>query len=212
MELSSIFKNHPFQWAFVLFALFFLAYLARVISKEKEDYLKKAILLSFNHFEFLIPSWWSVVSKTPNKIIFKRADTYYDWKASFTWLDFHSQNENQGLKDYFATLVAKKGIQFDAQEVVIKENSDYQNHPLIRQFSETEMIRVEGTATENFEHRIYYDAYLVRDQKQRGFLFCESRSSILNGLLEGPYFEEVCNRLTKTPMPSSSDNSDNLEG
>ena len=51
--------------------------------------------------------------------------------------------------------------------------------------------RVEGMATQFGTERIYYDAFIVLDRKAGGYLLCESRSSILNGMVEGPYFEEV---------------------
>ena len=55
------------------------------------------------------------------------------------------------------------------------------------------MIEVGGTATENTIDRIYYDIAMIRSDNE--ILICESKSSILNGAVEGPYFEEVLKRI-----------------
>jgi hypothetical protein len=58
-----------------------------------------------------------------------------------------------------------------------------------------EALRIEGTATEDSEHRVYYDAFIIQGDK--GHLYLESRSSILNGLLEGPFFEQTISKIKK---------------
>jgi hypothetical protein len=184
MDFNATFIEHIFEWVIVIIGLLFLVYVAKVIKREKKDYLATATPFNFKNFILLIPSWWSLKTKEENQIEYHRADTYYDWKAKFLWIPFEQETGNIHLKDYFAGLISKKGIQFDSHEAIISE------------FKKS--IRVEGTATENHEHRIYYDALLIKDQNQEGYLFCESRSSILNGMLEGPYFEEVINRLQKS--------------
>ena len=87
-------------------------------------------------------------------------------------------------------MIKDKNIVFDSDTSVIKNPSDFIGHQIFKDI-EADMIRVEGTATQELQHRIYYDAFLIRDKVPKGFLFCESRSSILNGMLEGPFFEEV---------------------
>lgn len=197
-SISSFIIEHGFEWILVLVVLMFLVYLAKVIKSEKELYLSKAVPFNFHDFELLIPSWWSPHSQgeEDNTLHFHRADTYYDWKAKFSWLPLSEEELSKDMKEIFGSLVSKKHIQFDSAEAVIKDKEHFVSHPL-KKFQETDFLRVEGTATEDDEHRIYYDAFVVKDKKQRGILFCESRSSILNGMLEGPYFEEVIHRLTK---------------
>ena len=195
------FTEHSFEWVIIIVSLIFLVYLARTIKNEKSSYLAKASLLDFKNFQLLIPSWWSLEeSKISNTLSYKRTDTYYDWKAKFSWLPLREKDNNKDLKEIFAELVSDKNIQFDTAEAVIKEKEQFISHPL-HQSPETDFIRVEGTATEDYEHRIYYDAFLVKDTLQNGLLFCESRSSILNGMLEGPYFEEVICRMDKKREP-----------
>ena len=183
-------QNHPFEWTFVAIIIVGMIYAAYVIKNEKKTYLETAIPLSFKHFDFRIPTWWTNTSNDEGTLVFERTDTYYDWKAHFRWLPFSDGDESKELKTAFAELIKDKNIVFDSDTSVIKNPSDFNNHHIFKD-TEPDMIRVEGTATQDHQDRIYYDAFLIRDKNHKGFLFCESRSSILNGMLEGPYFEEV---------------------
>lgn len=183
MDFQATFIEHLYEWLIVFVGLSFLVYVAKVIKREKSDYLATATPYTFKNFELLIPSWWSIKTNEENLIEYHRADTYYDWRAKFLWIPFTQSSSKETLKDYFAGLIIERGIQFDLKEAIVSERDT--------------SIRVEGTATQNLEHRIYFDALLLEDKNQNGYLYCESRSSILNGMLEGPYFEEVINRLQK---------------
>jgi hypothetical protein len=183
MDFKATFIEHLPEWIVVIIVLLLLGYVAHVIRKEKKYYLETAIPIKFKNFKLLIPSWWSIKTREENLIEYHRTDTYYDWRAKFLWIPFTHPSSKQTLEDIFASLIIERGIQFDVKEAIINEQ-DYS-------------IRVEGTATQNLEHRIYFDALLVEDKHQNGYLYCESRSSILNGMLEGPYFEDVINRLQK---------------
>ena len=50
-------------------------------------------------------------------------------------------------------------------------------------------LRVEGKATEKVINRLYLDIYLFQ-YKEDAYFFI-SRSSVLNGIVEGPFFEEM---------------------
>lgn len=190
-------QNNPFEWSVLFILIIGLIYAAYVIKNEKRTYLETAIPLSFKHFDFKIPSWWTNTSSEEDVLVFERTDTYYDWKAHFRWFPFKDGDESKELKTAFAEIIKDKQIVFDSDTSVIKNPSDFKVHKIF-QDEEPDMIRVEGTATQDMQDRIYYDAFLIRDKKQKGFLFCESRSSILNGMLEGPYFEEVLLSVKKS--------------
>jgi len=183
-------QNNPIEWGILLIFIVGMIYAAQVIKNEKRTYLETAIPLSFKHFDFRIPKWWTNTSDETETLIFERKDTYYDWKAHFRWLPFNEGDETKELKTAFAELIKDKNIVFDSDTSVIKNPSDFNGHQIFKD-EDPDMIRVEGTATQDLQDRIYYDAFLIRDKEQKGFLFCESRSSILNGMLEGPYFEDV---------------------
>ena len=74
-------------------------------------------------------------------------------------------------------------VVFETDSRVLFRDSEIQEH-----FQE--IIRVEGKASENVVERIYYDIYIMRAQNDSGYFIFESKSSVLNGLVEGPYFEE----------------------
>jgi hypothetical protein len=59
-----------------------------------------------------------------------------------------------------------------------------------------EIVRVEGKASQNVVDRIYYDIYIMRALNDQGYFIFESWSSVLNGLVEGPYFEEGLSELS----------------
>ena len=92
--------------------------------------------------------------------------------------------------------IQDKKILFDEENSVIHNPTDFLEKDFIKS-GEYEMLRLEGTATEDGQERLYYDAFIVRHIDQGQYLYAESRSSILNGLVEGPYFEEVMLRLER---------------
>lgn len=182
------------QWLF--FALLICAGLLtmRVIKNEKKNYLKDPQEIYFKYFKLLTPRWWGLSSsqiETPDEIIFKRLDTRYDWEARFIWSEKKSDKD---IIELFKEKIFQRKILFDEDHSVIHNPSDFEEKDFIKS-GRFEMVRLEGPATFNAEERLYYDAYLIRELKTGYYLYAESRSSILNGLVEGPYFEEVMLRL-----------------
>ncbi len=165
-----------------------------VIKNEKNTFLETAVSFPYKHFNLLIPSWWTQTLNEENTIAFERVDTRYDWKATFTWMPFSNEDQSLTLEDKAKELIIKRKILFDLDTGAILNPADFINHPALSKEG-VSMLRIEGTATEDEVDRVYYDAFILRDEKARGHLFCESRSSVLNGLVEGPYFEEVIMRI-----------------
>jgi hypothetical protein len=180
------------QWATLILLFIFAIYAMLVIKNEKKNYLKDPVIVHFKNFKFLIPKWWGVVETNSAEVLhYKRLDTRYEWQATFHWITIPFDGT---IEDLFKSIVAEKNIFFDLDTSVIHNPSDFQHSPLI-QSGLYEMVRVEGTATEDKSERLYYDAFIVREKKSGHYLFAESKSSVLNGLVEGPYFEEVMLRL-----------------
>ncbi len=169
-------------------------YTMRVIKNEKKNYLENAKTISFKKFKLLVPSWWGEVPSTDtNELIFKRLDTRYDWEARFIW---NEEKTNLDISELFKEKIHARQILFDEDSSVIHNPSDFQKKDLIAS-NEFEMVRIEGTATAERSERLYYDAFLIRELSTGHYLYAESKSSVLNGLVEGPYFEEVMLRLSK---------------
>lgn len=181
-----------FEWLSLFLLMGLGAYTMWVIKNEKKIYIENARAIDFKTFRLFVPSWWGdCPTGSENEICFKRTDTRYEWEARFTW---NPSGENRDLIELFKHHIEERKILFDEDSSIIYNPSDFKQNPLILS-GRYEMVRLEGTATAEQEERLYYDAFLIRDKESGVFLYAESKSSILNGLIEGPYFEEVMNRL-----------------
>ena len=180
------------EWL-VFFVLMGLGiYTMRVIKNEKNTYIKNARIVVFKNFKLYTPSWWTQIDEAnADEISFKRTDTRYDWEARFMWNTSPSEKDIQEL---FIDKIHQRRILFDEENSVIHNPSDFREKELIAS-GKYEMLRLEGTATADRAERLYYDAFLIREIESGHYLYAESKSSILNGLVEGPYFEEVMLRL-----------------
>jgi hypothetical protein len=168
-------------------------YTMKVIKNEKKVYLENAVEVIFFQFKLLTPTWWSLVeTEDKNQICFKRLDTRYDWEARFHWI---TEKKELDIIELFKEKISERKILFDEENSVIHNPSDFREKDLIKS-GLYEMVRLEGTATLDRSERLYYDAFLVREINTGHYLYAESKSSILNGLVEGPYFEEVMIRLS----------------
>ena len=171
-------------------------YTMRVIKNEKRNYLENAQEVIFKNFKLLTPRWWSQVpTESENEICFKRLDTRYDWEARFIWF---TDKSDKGLIELFKEKIVERKILFDEETSIIHNPSDFVDRELIKS-GKFEMLRLEGTATADRMDRLYYDAFLIRHLELGHYLYAESKSSVLNGLVEGPYFEEVMLRIEILP-------------
>ena len=173
----------------ILIILVFLAlllYTAIVVFEEAAAYRAHARPLFFAHFCFALPSWWRECSRGEGFVIFERNDISLDWSVKFEAIPY----DPLPLEEIMAKLVGKRRIVFDMDAGAILTTEDFQGRAEV-QNGDLEIVRIEGTATESEEGRIYYDIFLFKDNKNRQLLVCESKSSVLNGMVEGPYFEEA---------------------
>jgi hypothetical protein len=190
MNLSLI-----FEWLFLFLLIGLGIYTMSIIKNEKKNYLKNAKNIEFKNFRLLVPSWWGEIpSHSENILIFKRLDTRYDWQATFTWTPENIDEKKEDIIELFKKLIVKRKILFDEDSSIIYNPSDFKDGALILS-GLYEMVRLEGTATQDAQERLYYDAFLIREKESGAFLYAESKSSVLNGLIEGPYFEEVMTKL-----------------
>lgn len=189
MEISSI-----IEWSIVALILLALVYTMIVIKEEPQSYRENAREFNFAGLKLLVPSWWTQTQDSPEQVSFKRTDTRYEWQATlsvYDWVD-REQSIEQALIEW----LHKKQVLFDELNSVIHNPSDYKDNKHV-QSGEWEIVRLEGTATQSQTQRIYLDTYLIRDKLHQKQYFCESQSSVLNGLIEGPYFEAMMNRAQR---------------
>ncbi len=182
-----------FQWLVFFIIMGLGVYTLKVIKNEKRNYLENAQTVLFKDFILLTPRWWTLINTdSENEISFKRTDTRYDWEARFAW---HEEKSELDLIELFKEKIHARRILFDEENSVIHNPSDFIDKDLIKS-GRFEMVRLEGTATADRMDRMYYDAFLIRELSSGHYLYAESKSSVLNGLVEGPYFEEVMLRLS----------------
>ena len=159
-----------------------LGHTAIVIKGEKDTYKKKRRLLSFHSFVFLIPSWWQESLSNSELIRFEKGE----WFVQFT---LHPYSLFPVAKD-LSGLIQDKELIFDKGNTKILTPYFLRNRSEIKR-GILEVVRIEGQATQYNDERVYYDMVLFKDHDTKKCLLCESRSSILAGIVEGPYFEEA---------------------
>ena len=170
----------------ILVLIIFLAlllYCAIVIMEEKKAFRENAISCNLTPFHFLVPSWWKYNPRGEEKILF----TNSDWQGTFHRLP----PDEQDLQESLAWKVQAQQIIFDKDSTI--------HHPLVTMDS-IRTARIEGTATEKEDTRIYFDVFLVECLKTRQRLYGESKSPVLSGPREGPWFEECLNNCCSVPL------------
>jgi hypothetical protein len=185
--------NHLFDWVILLLILGGAVYTLKIIRQESTDFLDESFEVEFGKLALPIPQWWSITRQENNLIQFERTDTRYDWYARF---EFFPGSNEISLPDILHSKIEQEELDYDKDDVVIETNSQHLFKNAETQKYFTEVIRVEGKASQRIENRVYFDMYLFRHQSDQGYYLCESRSSVLNGLVEGPFFEE-CLSLIK---------------
>ena len=187
-----IFSNHMWEWLILLSLIGGAFYTLKIIGEEKSTFKDESYEVQFSNLSLMIPNWWSIVGQTSEQLRFERTDTRYDWYANFT---YHPQHNGKTLPQLLEEKLDLEKIEFDMDVVFETDSRVLFRDDEIQEFFQ-EIIRVEGKASQNVVDRIYYDIYLMRSQNDAGYFIFESRSSVLNGLVEGPYFEESLAELS----------------
>mgnify|MGYP000704286129 CR=1 FL=1 len=182
-----------FQWILLIVILFFFYYAARKIKAEKSSFLEEAEHLSFKKLSLPIPFWWSQIKVVEqNTLKFQRSDTKYDWSCTIkevavktTVLSYadHYLKENEIVLDN----------SYDSYEKTVRADYLFKNESTFEGVED--FIRYEATGTKNETDRIYLDLVCFRISGDKNIYHMESTSSILNGCVEGPFFEESLKNL-----------------
>jgi len=187
--------EHWVSWLILILILIGLLYTLLVVKEEKSTFLETSKKLIFHEFEFSYPSWWGVTKEDSNHIRWERTDTRYEWNADL-YYEAHL-NQEISLEEDFKNRIEAMEIIFDLEASDMKTPEDFKLLPEFKN-GKWEVVRIEGTATQSGIERRYLDAFLVRNRIEKSSLFATSLSSVLNGLVEGPYFEEMMFSLKKT--------------
>ena len=162
------------------------------IKEEQTAYVENAHELEIKNYMFFIPSWWGRTSdeSLEDYISFERLDTRYDWKAELQWFEGSEELDKLTIDEVLIGKLRDLKLVFDPEEshagipLRLEEFLPYKEGRI-------DIIHIEGTATENQSERVYFDSYLIKDLLNNSYLLAKSRSSVLNGGVEGPYFEEM---------------------
>jgi hypothetical protein len=187
-----IFSNHLFDWLVLITLILGAFYTMKIIGEEKSTFKDDSYEVQFSRLSLMIPNWWSITEQTESRIRFERTDTYYDWYAIFAYYPDH---QGKNLPDLLTEKLNLEKIEFDMDVVFETDSRVLFRDSQIQEYFQ-EVIRVEGKGSQDTIERLYYDIYLMRAQGDAGYFIFESRSSVLNGLVEGPYFEESLSELS----------------
>jgi hypothetical protein len=187
-----ILSNHAFDWLVLATLIGLALYTLKIIGQEKSSFKQESYEVQFSDLALVIPNWWTLTSQTEHQLKFERTDTRYDWYALYTYFP---NSEGKDMPKLLEEKLNLEGIEFD-MDVVFETDSRvlFRDDRIQEQFQE--VIRVEGKASQRVVDRIYYDIYLMRRLNDDGYFIFESWSSVLNGLVEGPYFEESLSELS----------------
>lgn len=187
-----ILSTHAFDWLILLCLLGAALYTLKIIGQEKSSFKQDSYEVQFSDLSLLIPNWWTLTEQASNHLKFERTDTRYDWYAQFNYVPNGMERE---LPLILEEKLNQEALEFD-KDVVFETDSRvlFRDDQIQEVF--LEVIRVEGQATQNIEDRVYCDIYLMRRPNDTGYFLFESRSSILSGGIEGPYFEESLSELS----------------
>lgn len=181
-------SEHLWSWVLLAAFLIFLIYTLIVVAEEKTSFLESAKKLAWNQFELQVPSWWGLIENNENQIIWERTDTRYDWRAILK--REQKLDHNISIEEDFKNRIEELEMVFDLDSSDILMPSDFKTREEVQK-GKIELVRIEGTATQHGTERCYLDAFLIRDHQRNETVFATSLSSVLNGVVEGPYFEEM---------------------
>lgn len=172
-------------WLVVLIFILALIYATTAISGERKKFLQDGSWITWQDFQFFAPAWWTQKYDIPDSLFFYRSN--YDW---FLKISYVTQASVENAKIAYFT---SKNISLDPDAVTTTEKSYCLKDPNILDHVE-EFLRIESTATEQEEERIYLDITWIK-LKNRPVLELISKSSVLSGGIEGPYAEEVIKEI-----------------
>jgi len=184
-----IFTEHLFSWSILTLILAYLVYTSIVIKEENLSYIENAKQINLQNYSFLVPSWWKNNKKTEDELTFIRSDQNYDWKSFFKIYEFNDED----LLEFYAERLKELTIFLDEKDSIVLDDQHLRYK--FKNISPNKIVHIESMGTENSERRIYLSSYII--QIENKIILANSLSSVLNGMLEGPYFEQVVYSLEK---------------
>jgi len=187
-----LFTQHFWGWLTLLILIVGAIYTLKIIGQEKSTFEDESYIVEFDRLSLMIPRWWSITKQDAQLIRFERTDTRYDWFAQFQYFPDHF---NKSIPELLEEKLNLEKIEFDMDVVFETDSRVLFRDSEIQEYFQ-EITRVEGKGSKNIVDRVYYDIYIAKGLNDGGYFIFESMSSVLNGLVEGPYFEESLSELS----------------
>jgi hypothetical protein len=177
-------SNHFLEWVILIASILAAIYCMIIIGSENSTYKEECLQVNFFKLDINIPKWWTQKESTKNSISFYRSDTNYAWEMKL------SKIESNDINQYLSAYIDSEEIIYDEAETLVETESV--NKILVTQTCEKiqNFIYIEGTATQKIETRIYLELVLIQLIDNETYFF-ENKSSVLNGAVEGPFFDEL---------------------
>lgn len=187
--------QHALSWLLLIGALLFSVYALFVIKNEVQTYKDDSAPIRIGRIEIDIANWWTLVKTLPQGFRYERTDGRYEWFGKF---ECFNPSRFIKIEDIFDSYIKEQDIALDPDSIVTTESSHiFKEIPTRKAI--TECVRVEGKGSQHNNKRIYWDLYIFRIGTEKEYYQFESWSSVLNGMLEGPFFEEAVSLIRLIP-------------
>jgi hypothetical protein len=177
-----------FQYSILFGLIVLLAITAYAVKNERKFFDKNKKTIFFFDVTFDIPSWWSKHHISSNKLIFQRRDQKYDW---FAFIEKSSLSLSNPIHSHLIILEDQLNVLLKDKLEELNIIFDEKTSPLARKNG----LFIEGTGTEKGERRIYLELMVLLHPHTQEIYFLGSLSSVLNGIIEGPYFDLILQNI-----------------
>lgn len=183
------------SWILLSILLAALVYTAFTIKREKSRYTRHGRWRQFCDYRLLIPPWWTTIQESPNSLHFERTDTYYDWMARF---ERRPCDPALTAKEIARAECARIEVEFDRNRLQQIADAHFVLDSECREELSRHSLRLEGTAKQFQTQRCHLDMLIIKRRQCPYYDLFSSWSSVLHGLIEGPYFDQVLKNLRGT--------------
>ena len=195
--------RNPMSWLILCSLIIALLYTALVVKNERSRYLKQGQWTVFGDYQLLIPPWWTPTLQSPQALSYARTDCPSDWHAHF---ERKSCDPILQLQDIAQAECTRLQVQFDPQLVETIADARFVLNAKDRIPLAPSSLRLTGPAGQFSTERCHLDLLVIKHRHCPYYDLFYSWSSILYGLVEGPYFDEVLRglRLLKNAHPAKN--------
>ena len=185
---ASFWDQKMWDWIVAAIIFFLLIYTMIIVIKEKKEVEKNFQQFEIGDYSFRVPLWWSHQRVNDVTLKFVRTDTRYDWYTLVQILKENKKTPKEIIEDYLSN--NKIILDFDL-------TWSCNTNSIELKVSGFNFERVEGTGTQDASDRVYIDIIVLEAKNTQDKIIFVGQSSVLNGGIEGPYFEMAVQSLSQ---------------